>query len=86
MLLETSKRYQPSHLLENQYIGIDEVGGGIWDVYYSDGRFGRVDECILEVDLPGLNFLTIRSIKNRAEEAALEAEYASSLRPEADRG
>ena len=27
-----------SHLLEGQYIGLEEVGDGIWDVYYSTVR------------------------------------------------
>ena len=40
----------PSHLLEEQHIGLEEVGDGIWDLYYSHVRFGQMDERILEVE------------------------------------
>ena len=39
-----------SHLLEGQYIGLEEVGDGIWDVYYSHVRLGQMDERILKVE------------------------------------
>jgi len=45
-----SKRVPLSHLLEGQYIGLEEVGGGIWDVYYSHVRLGQMDERILKVE------------------------------------
>jgi transposase InsO family protein len=45
-----SKRVPLSHLLEGQYIGLEEVGDGIWDVYYSDVRLGQMDERILKVE------------------------------------
>ena len=37
-------------LLEGQYIGLEEVGDGIWDVYYSDIRLGQMDERILKIE------------------------------------
>jgi hypothetical protein len=45
-----SKRVPLSHLLEGQYIGLEEVGDGIWDVYYSHVRLGQMDERILKVE------------------------------------
>ncbi len=39
-----------SHLLERQYIGLEEVGDGIWGVYYSHVRLGQMDERILKVE------------------------------------
>ncbi len=45
-----SKRVPLSHLLEGQYIGLEEVGDGIWDVYYSYVRLGQMDERILKVE------------------------------------
>jgi transposase InsO family protein len=45
-----SKRVPLSHLLEGQYIGLEEVGDGIWDVYYSDVRLGQMDERMLKVE------------------------------------
>jgi putative transposase len=45
-----SSRVPLSHLLEGQYIGLEEVGDGIWDVYYSDVRLGQMDERILKVE------------------------------------
>lgn len=44
------KRVPLSHLLEGQYIGLEEVGDGIWDVYYSHVRLGQMDERILKVE------------------------------------
>lgn len=45
-----SRRVPLSHLLEGQYIGLEEVGDGICDVYYSDVRLGQMDERILQVE------------------------------------
>ena len=45
-----SKRVPLSHLLEGQYIELEEVGDGIWDVYYSSIRLGQMDEFILKVE------------------------------------
>lgn len=45
-----SKRIPLSHLLEGQCIGLEEVGDGIWDVYYSNVRLGQMDERILKVE------------------------------------
>lgn len=45
-----SKRVPLSHLLEGQYIGLEEVGDGIWDVYYSDVRLGQMDARIFKVE------------------------------------
>jgi hypothetical protein len=45
-----SKRVPLSHLLEGQYIGLEEVGDGIWDVYYSHVRLGQMDERILKIE------------------------------------
>ena len=39
-----------SHLLEGQYIGLEEVGDGIWDVYYSTVRLGQMDARLLRVE------------------------------------
>jgi hypothetical protein len=45
-----SQRVPLSHLLEGQYIGLEEVGDGIWDVYFSHVRLGQMDERILHVE------------------------------------
>jgi hypothetical protein len=45
-----SKRVPLSHLLEGQHIGLEEVGDGIWDVYFSHVRLGQMDERILRVE------------------------------------
>jgi len=45
-----SKRVPLSHLLEGQYIGLEEVGDGIWDVYFSHVRLGQMDERLLRVE------------------------------------
>jgi hypothetical protein len=37
-------------LLEGQCIGLEEVGDGIWDVYFSHVRLGQMDERILVVE------------------------------------
>jgi hypothetical protein len=37
-------------LLEGEYIGLEEVGDGIWDIYYSHVRLGQMDERILKVE------------------------------------
>ena len=39
-----------SHLLEGQYIELEEVDDGIWDVYYSTVRLGQMDERLLKVE------------------------------------
>ena len=44
------KRVPLSHLLEGQYIGLEEVDDGIWDVYYSTVRLGQMDERLLRVE------------------------------------
>ena len=33
-----------SHLLAGEYIGLEEVADGIWDVYYRTVRLGQMDE------------------------------------------
>ena len=35
---------------DRQYIGLEEVGDGIWDVYFSNVRLGQMDERILRVE------------------------------------
>ena len=45
-----NKRVPLSHLLEGQYIGLEEVGDGIWDVYYSHVRLGQMDVRTLKVE------------------------------------
>ena len=44
------RRVPLSHLLEGQYIGLEEVDDGIWDVYYSTVRLGQMDERLLSVE------------------------------------
>ena len=44
------KRIPLLHLLEGQYIGLEEVDDGIWDVYYSTVRLGQMDERLLRVE------------------------------------
>ena len=44
------KRVPLSHLLEGQYIGLEEVADGIWDVYFSTVRLGQMDERLLRVE------------------------------------
>ena len=46
----TNTRVPLSHLLEGQYVGLEEVGDGIWDVYFSNVRLGQMDERILRVE------------------------------------
>ena len=38
-----SKRVTLSHLLEGQYVGLEEVGDGVWDVYFSNVRLGQME-------------------------------------------
>jgi hypothetical protein len=45
-----SQRVPLSHLLEGQYIGLEEVGDGVWDVCFSHVRLGQMDEGILKVE------------------------------------
>lgn len=45
-----STRVPLSHLLEGQYIGLEEVDDGIWGVYYSTVRLGQMDERLLKVE------------------------------------
>lgn len=33
-----------SHVLKGQYVGLEEVGDGIWDVYFGAVRLGWFDE------------------------------------------
>ena len=44
-----SRRVPLSHLLEGQYVGLEEVDDGIRDVYYSTVRLGQMDERLLKV-------------------------------------
>lgn len=44
------KRVPLSHLLEGQYVGLEEVDDGIWDVYFSHVRLGQLDERTLQVE------------------------------------
>ncbi|HEY5646024.1 MAG TPA: IS481 family transposase [Pseudomonadales bacterium] len=45
-----SRRVPLSHLLAGQYIGLEEVADGIWDVYYSTVRLGQMDERTFTVE------------------------------------
>jgi len=33
-----------SHVLKHQYVGLEEVGDGVWDVYFGSLRLGQFDE------------------------------------------
>ena len=44
------RRVPLSHLLEGQYIGLEEVDDGIWDVYYSYVRLGQMDVRTYQVE------------------------------------
>lgn len=33
-----------SHVLKHEYVGLEEVGDGVWDVYYGPLRLGQFDE------------------------------------------
>jgi hypothetical protein len=33
-----------SKVLEREYVGLEEVGDGVWDVYYGPVRLGQFDE------------------------------------------
>jgi putative transposase len=45
----TSKRVPLTHTLENEYIGLEEIDDGIYNVYYCDYLIGRFFEEILSV-------------------------------------
>ena len=45
----SSKRVPLTHTLENEYIGLEEIDDGIYNVYYCDYLIGRFFEEILSV-------------------------------------
>jgi len=38
------RRVNISHVLKHQYVGLEEVGDGVWDVYFGTLRLGQFDE------------------------------------------
>ena len=39
-----------THTLEREYVGLEEVDDGIWDVYFGPVRLGRMDERTLRIE------------------------------------
>jgi putative transposase len=33
-----------THTLEGEYVGLEEVDDGVWDVYFGSVRLGQMDE------------------------------------------
>lgn len=40
----SSRWVNVSHVLSTQYVGLEEVGDGVWDVYFGPLRLGQMDE------------------------------------------
>ena len=45
-----SKRVPISHTLQEQYVGLEEVDDGIWDVYFGAVRLGQMDERTFRIE------------------------------------
>ncbi len=39
-----------THTLAGEYVGLEEVGDGVWDVYFGPVRLGRMDERTLRIE------------------------------------
>ena len=39
-----------THTLAGEYVGLDEVDDGLWDVYFGPMKLGRMDERILRIE------------------------------------
>jgi hypothetical protein len=39
-----------THTLAGEYVGLEEIGDGIWDVYFGPLRLGRMDERTLRIE------------------------------------
>lgn len=39
-----------THTLAGEFVGLEEVGDGLWDVYFGPVRLGRMDERILRIE------------------------------------
>lgn len=39
-----------THTLAGEYVGLEEVGDGLWDVYFGPLKLGRMDERILRIE------------------------------------
>jgi hypothetical protein len=45
-----SQRVLVTHTLAGEYVGLEEVGDGVWDVFFGPVRLGRLDERRLQVE------------------------------------
>jgi transposase InsO family protein len=45
-----SRRVPISHTLQEQYVGLEEVDDGIWDVYFGAVRLGQMDERTFRIE------------------------------------
>jgi transposase InsO family protein len=45
-----NRRIPVSHTLQEQYVGLEEVDDGIWDVYFGAVRLGQMDERTLRIE------------------------------------
>jgi hypothetical protein len=39
-----------THTLAGEYVGLEEVGDGLWDVYFGSCKLGRMDERRLRIE------------------------------------
>ena len=39
-----------THTLAGEYVGLEEVGDGLWDVYFGPLKLGRMDERLLRIE------------------------------------
>ena len=39
-----------THTLAGEYVGLEEIDNGIWDVYFGPLKLGRMDERILRIE------------------------------------
>ena len=39
-----------SHVLGGEYVGLEEIDNGLWDVYFGPLRLGRMDENDLRIE------------------------------------
>ena len=45
-----SKRVNAGHVFSGEYIGLEEIDNGIWDVYFGPIWLGRLDERIMQIE------------------------------------
>ncbi len=46
----TAERVCVTHTLAGEYVGLEEVDDGLWDVYFGPLKLGRMDERTLRIE------------------------------------